>query len=95
MRYLLLNLIVLLVIAVVFRSKLRQGISRASLYTLLVILLLTALFDSLIIMAGVVSYNLPNILGIYIFKAPVEDFFYTVVSVLLVVVLWEHYEKDK
>lgn len=95
MRYLLLNLGVLVVVGFTLRSRLRGSFSRAALYTLLVVLLLTAFFDSLIVASGIVGYNQANILGIYIFEAPIEDFLYAVVSVLLVVVLWEHYEKQK
>ena len=63
--------------------------------TLCALLLLTAVFDSLIIMAGIVAYNTDHITGIYIGKAPIEDFFYTIAVVPLSIALWRFYDKKK
>lgn len=52
------------------------------------LLWMTALFDSLIIAYGIVDYDVSKILDIYIGKAPIEDFFYTVAAVVLVPALW-------
>lgn len=65
------------------------------LLTLLLLLSLTAIFDSLIIQSGIVAYDLQKILGFYIWKAPVEDFAYAFASALLTSLLWEYYEKTK
>lgn len=62
--------------------------------TLAVLLALTAVFDNLIIMAGIVDYDPARILGVYIVQAPVEDFFYAVLAVVLVPALWHSIGKD-
>lgn len=53
------------------------------------LLLMTALGDNFIVGAGIVDYDSTKILGIQIGVAPVEDFFYAVISVLLVPAIWE------
>ena len=53
------------------------------------LLVLTAVFDSLIVGLDLVSYNLAHILGIYIGKAPIEDFSYTLTAAIVVPLLWE------
>lgn len=92
-RYLILNSIILGIIIVVLRPW-RYHRARGSFwYTLLIVLALTALFDSLIIWAQIVGYNSDYILGLYVWRAPVEDFFYAVASVVLACTLWEQYDK--
>lgn len=61
---------------------------KAILLTLVVLVICTAVFDSLIIAAGIVQYNEALIVGIRIGHAPIEDFFYSIVAVLLVPVVW-------
>jgi lycopene cyclase domain-containing protein len=56
---------------------------------MLPMLILTAVFDNLIILAGIVGYDETKILGISIGVAPIEDFAYTVVAVLLVPAIWK------
>lgn len=102
MNYLLLNGVVLGIVAVVGytvlrslqRGKPRRRITKPFWYTLGVVLVLTAVFDSLIIAAGIVAYDASRILEVYIGRAPIEDFAYACVSVILVVVLWEYYEHN-
>ena len=53
------------------------------------LLLLTAVFDSLIIGLQLVSYNQAHIVGIYIINAPIEDFSYALAAAVLVPLLWE------
>jgi lycopene cyclase domain-containing protein len=52
-------------------------------------LILTAVFDNLIILAGIVGYDEAKLLGISIGVVPIEDFAYTVVAVLLVPAIWK------
>ena len=47
-------------------------------------LLLTAIFDNVIILSGIVDYDQSKISGIMIGSAPIEDFFYTIAAVLIV-----------
>ena len=55
---------------------------------LLPMLILTAVFDNLIILAGIVDYDATKLMGIYVGVVPIEDFAYTVVAVLLVPAIW-------
>lgn len=103
MNYLLLNGTVLLALALaglicvsqVPKGEQRQSVTKPFWVTLLGVLVLTAVFDSLIIAAGIVGYDPTRILGIYIGRAPIEDFAYAAVSVMLVVIIWEYYEHKR
>lgn len=55
---------------------------------LIPMLILTAIFDNLIILAGIVDYDSSKISGIMIGVAPIEDFFYTLAAVLIVPSVW-------
>ena len=56
---------------------------------MLPMLILTAVFDNLIILAGIVGYDETKLLGISVGVVPIEDFSYTVVAVLLVPAIWK------
>lgn len=86
--YLLVNLIFILIVIVIFRIKPKKP-SRVAVLTLGALLVLTAIFDSLIVGFGIVSYDPSRILGIFIGKAPIEDFFYAVLAVVLVPTIWK------
>jgi lycopene cyclase domain-containing protein len=60
---------------------------------LLPMLILTAVFDNLIILAGIVDYDTTKLMGIYVGVVPIEDFAYTVVAVLLVPAIWRALNK--
>ena len=60
---------------------------------LLPMLILTAVFDNLIILAGIVDYDATKLMGIYVGVVPIEDFAYTVVAVLLVPGIWKAVSK--
>ena len=53
-----------------------------------VMLLITAIFDNVIIATGIVAYDEAKISGIKIGVAPIEDFAYTVVALLVVPTLF-------
>ena len=55
---------------------------------LVVMLVLTAIFDNMIIGFGLVDYDPALISGIRIGVAPVEDFAYTVLAMIVVPVVW-------
>ena len=71
----------------------RQRPKKALWCTLAVILVMTAFFDSLIIISGIVGYDAEKILGVYIWKAPIEDFAYSVASVGMVGLMWDYFEE--
>ncbi len=56
--------------------------------TAAVVLLLTALFDNVIIGVGLVDYNETLISGVLVGLAPIEDFAYTIAAVVMLPALW-------
>ena len=88
MSYAILALLVL-AIAVIFGLLLRKWFrGKPLLLTLFGMLALTAVFDNLIIYSGIVGYDEEKISGWKIGLAPIEDFSYTVVAVILVPTLF-------
>lgn len=70
--------------------------SRESLFVLSIhILVLTAVFDSLIVWSGIVAYDSTKILGLRVGVAPIEDFFYAIAAILIVPALWKLFGKRK
>lgn len=61
----------------------------------IVLFILTAIFDSLIIHAKIVGYNYDFLIGTFIIKAPIEDFLYTMASLLLVPAIWHLLGRNK
>ncbi len=60
----------------------------AALAGLAVLLVLTAVFDNVIVGSGIVAYDEARILGIRLGVAPVEDFSYAIVAALALPALW-------
>ncbi|MFS0854627.1 lycopene cyclase domain-containing protein [Microbacterium sp. 179-I 3D4 NHS] len=56
--------------------------------TVLVMLTLTAVFDTLMIASGLFHYAAPQLVGIRIGLAPLEDFAYPLAGALLLPALW-------
>ena len=52
-------------------------------------LLLTLIFDNLIILFGIVGYDEALISGVKLGVAPIEDFSYTLVGLMLIPLTWE------
>lgn len=53
-------------------------------YAAIVMFTLTAIFDNVIIGTGIVAYDDELLLGVKILYAPIEDFAYTAVALVLV-----------
>lgn len=53
-----------------------------------ILVVFTAIFDSLIITAGIVDYDYAKTLGIRIGAAPIEDFFYAILAGILIPLVW-------
>lgn len=85
--YLVMNLVFLLSL-IMFLPRTLSKPTRAFWMTLGGLLVLTAIFDPVIIALGVVGYNEAAILGIKLFGAPIEDFFYAVYAACIVPLLW-------
>lgn len=92
--YLIINVIFLVCVAVLFMQHLVKT-AKAWWATLLILLILTAVFDSIIVGVGIVGYDPQKILGVYLGFAPIEDFFYAVLAVLIVPALWNVFEPKK
>ncbi len=88
MTYVLLSLIVLLIIAIATAPVTKYLPIRPLAWTLLVLVVLTAIFDNIIVGVGLVDYDPELISGVRVPYAPIEDFSYTVGAVLLIPALW-------
>ena len=93
--YLILNIVFLIAIFVVSFFYRRHVWTQATGAAILLLLLLTAVFDNLIIAANIVSYDSTKISGLFIGYAPVEDFAYSIAAVLLVAVVWNIMGRNK
>ncbi|SDS91509.1 lycopene cyclase domain-containing protein [Paraoerskovia marina] len=87
-----LNLIVLAVAIVVCVPVVRRHRAGTWLTPILVAALvlcaLTLVFDTLMIAVGLYEFDPDKILGIYLWGAPLEDFFYPLVAALLIPATW-------
>jgi lycopene cyclase domain-containing protein len=88
MSYALLNLIFVLPVLVLlfaYRWLVHWG---TICYTLVALLLMTAVFDNFIVGSGVVAYDPDLLSGVFIGFAPIEDFAYTLVAAILIPLTW-------
>ena len=76
---------VILVVAVIAARRLRWA---AVGVTLAVLLVMTAVFDNVMISVGLVAYNESLISGAFIGVAPLEDFAYAIAAVIGLPSLW-------
>lgn len=92
MTYVLISLPFIAAGAILWWSK-RRYASHQTATTLTVgavLLVLTAIFDNLMIWVGLVGYGDGQRFGWQVGLVPVEDFFYPVFAVLVVTALWPH-----
>lgn len=87
--YVALNVVFLAVILAVLKWRRLLVWDRSAIVTLLILIVCTAVFDSLMITAGIFEYAASKILGIYIGAAPIEDFMYALLAVAIVPALWK------
>ena len=57
-------------------------------YTLVALMLMTAVFDNFIVGSGIVAYDPKLLSGVFIGFAPIEDFAYTLVAAVLIPMTW-------
>lgn len=93
MTYLLVDAVVLTVVALiagvrVARVRDRRGVLAVMAVTAAVVGVFTAVFDSLMIAAGLFSYAPEHLIGLHIGLAPVEDFAYVLAAAVLLPALW-------
>lgn len=93
MTYLSVNAVVLVLAVLVAAALLRRRPSRGRIIalmavTLVVVAVFTAVFDSLMIAAGLFTYAESRIVGLRIGLAPIEDFAYVALAAVLLPALW-------
>jgi lycopene cyclase domain-containing protein len=74
--------------ALVVLARTGRRVLAAALIAVAVLLVLTAVFDNVIVGTGIVAYDEARILGLRLGVAPVEDFSYCVVAALALPALW-------
>ena len=87
--YVALNVVFLAVVLTVLKWRGLLVWNRSVVVTLCILTVCTAVFDSLIIAAGIVDYDTTKILGVYIGAAPIEDFMYALLAAAIVPALWK------
>ncbi|AMJ45281.1 lycopene cyclase domain-containing protein [Corynebacterium stationis] len=92
MTYLLISVPFLILSAMVWvqRRKTSKQQVRVTLTAAGLLLILTAIFDNLMIFADLVGYGEAENLGLKVGLVPIEDFFYPLFVVLLVTAWWPH-----
>ncbi len=85
--YLVLNIVVIALVCAALWGALRRP-DRPWIVMFLSLLLLTLVFDNIMIALDFFSYAPDKILGLYVWLAPVEDFMYPVLAALLIPTLW-------
>ncbi|NHI16584.1 lycopene cyclase domain-containing protein [Microbacterium excoecariae] len=89
MTYLVLCLPFLAVALVASLATRRGGVRIAAIALAAIALVaLTAVFDSLMIAAGLVAYDDAHLVGVRIGRAPIEDFAYPIAACLLLPAAW-------
>lgn len=78
-------LLIAFLVALRFRKRIAL---RPLLVSLLAMLVMTAVFDNLIIGTGIVAYDEAKLLGLKVLLAPIEDFAYTIAGMLIVPAIW-------
>lgn len=88
MSYPLLTVIVL-AIFLIYAILMRRWLNLGPLgYAAILMFTLTAIFDNVIIGTGIVAYDEEKLLGVKILYAPIEDFAYTAVALVLIPTLF-------
>jgi lycopene cyclase domain-containing protein len=88
MTYTLLNLIFIVPVLVLLFSYRWLAHWSTLCYTLVALLLMTAVFDNFIVGSGIVAYDTALLSGVFIGFAPIEDFAYTLVAAVLIPMTW-------
>ena len=89
-----LGLAVLLAAATLWLRPSSRRLVPAAGLALAAVLLLTAVFDNIMIGVGLVAYDPDLISGVFVGLAPVEDFAYPVAAALLLPALWSRLGGD-
>lgn len=93
--YVVLNGLFLAVVLGVLAWRKLLVVGRAVWVTLVVLLLTTIVFDSLLIYLGMFTYPAEKILGIRVGLAPIEDLFYALLAGLAVPAIWRGLDRER
>ncbi|WP_313356321.1 lycopene cyclase domain-containing protein [Microbacterium sp.] len=83
------------VVALVGRRRDRMPSALSLLVAAAALVLLTAVFDNLMIAVGLFDYSSGHISGIRIGEAPLEDFAYPLAAVILLPALWSRLRRER
>jgi lycopene cyclase domain-containing protein len=83
-----LNVVVLALLGAVSWPVLRRMRAVPILLTVLILCVLTAVFDTVMIAADLYVFDPDKILGVYVWGAPLEDFAYAIAAAVGMPVLW-------
>jgi len=90
--YFILNALFLVPVAWMFYIS-AKPVRQRMLIVAAILICLTAIFDNVMIANGIFAYNPERILGIYLGRAPIEDFAYAVAAAIAVPWLWERFKR--
>lgn len=93
--YVVLNGLFLAVVLGVLAWRKLLVVGRAVWVALVVLLLTTIVFDSLLIYLGMFTYPAEKILGIRVGLAPIEDLFYALLAGLAVPAIWKGVDRER
>jgi lycopene cyclase domain-containing protein len=86
--YFMLGSMVLFAVALRVRGVRLRDVAPAAGLTLAVLLVLTAVFDNVMIATGLMVYEPGHLTGVLIGEAPLEDFAYPLAGLMLLPSLW-------
>lgn len=95
MNYLALNVVFMLIAFVILNVVVRKSPWKLIGWTLLSMVLVTLIFDNVIVALGIVDYDSNKISGLVLGLVPIEDFAYTIVAVLAVSSIWHLMTRKK
>ncbi len=88
-------LVAAVVVALVVRRRDRMPSATSLLVAAAALVLLTAVFDNVMIAVGLFDYSSARISGIRIGEAPIEDFTYPLAAVILLPALWSRLRRER
>lgn len=83
-----LSIAVLALAVAVWRRRLTRRVAIAVVGTTVALVLLTAVFDNLMIGVGLFDYSPEGLSGVHVGLAPLEDFAYPIAAAVLLPALW-------
>lgn len=90
------GMLAILALAIVFAArKFHISFRRYWILPLIILIILTLIFDNVILAFHIVDYSQAHILGIFIGKAPIEDFAYPIAAVFITRLIWQLMERKK